>query len=252
MTPIRRASRDSRIRPEQDRMTSEPGAITTGLEVPGAGRVTALLLRPSNANAALVLAHGAGAGMRHPFMEALAERLASRSVATLRYQFPYMERGGGPPDAPAVLTATVRAAVAVGAERLKGLPLFAGGKSLGGRMTSTAAATEALARVRGLVFFGFPLHPPGRPGISRTKHLDDVTTPMLFVQGTRDALAGLDLIRPLCQHLGPGAELHVIEGADHSFSVLKRSGRTNDVALDELADVASVWMRRVAKGEGLP
>ena len=218
-------------------------------EVPGAGRVSALLLRPERARSALTLAHGAGADMRHPFMEAIAERLATRDIATLRYQFPYMEQRGERPDPPAVLTATVRAAVAAAGERLPDLPLFAGGKSLGGRMTSTAAAEAPLPGVRGIVFFGFPLHPPGQPGSSRARHLEAVGVPMLFLQGTRDALAEIELIRPVCERLGARARLRVIEGADHSFHVLKRSGRTDGQVLDELADSAAGWMNQVLAAE---
>ena len=207
-----------------------------------AGEVSALWLRPANARAALVLAHGAGAGMRHPFMEAVATRLAERGVATLRYQFPYMEEGSRRPDPPALLVATVRSAVACAAQRAEGLPLFAGGKSLGGRMTSTAAAREPLASVRGLVFLGFPLHAAGRPGAERGAHLREVGIPMLFLQGTRDALADLALLRPLCESLGARARLHVVEGGDHSFHARKRSGRSDDAVQDELADAIASWM----------
>ena len=223
------------------------GAREATLEVAAAGRVSALVLRPARALAGLVLAHGAGAGMRHPFMEAIAERLADRGIATLRYQFPYMEQGSRRPDPPATVTATVRAAVGAAAERLEGLPLFAGGKSFGGRMTSTAQADAPLPGVRGIVFFGFPLHPPGQPGTSRAKHLDAVTVPLLFLQGTRDTLAELDLIRPVCTRLEPRAELRIIEGADHSFHVLKRSGRTDEQALEELAEATRAWMERVLR-----
>lgn len=216
------------------------------------GEVSALLLRPPGARALLVLAHGAGAGMRHRFMEAIAGRLAERRVATFRYQFPYVERGRRRPDPPPVLVATVRSAVAAAksaaAESAAAggdLPLFAGGKSMGGRMTSTAASEGALAGVRGLVFFGFPLHPPGKPGTARGDHLAGVNLPMLFLQGTRDKLAELDLLRPLCERLGANATLHVVEGGDHSFGVLKRSGRTGDEVLDELASTAGDWMARL-------
>jgi predicted alpha/beta-hydrolase family hydrolase len=203
-----------------------------------------LFVRPPAPRALLVLAHGAGAGMRHPFLQAIAEALAGQGVATLRYQFPYMSQGvrGARPDPPAVAVATVRAAVAEATQRAPELPLFAGGKSFGGRMTSTAAAESPLDRVRGLVFLGFPLHPPGRPGAARAAHLDSVTVPMLFVQGTRDTLAALDLMRPVCDHLGARATLHVVEGADHSFGVLKRSGRTNAEVVAELASAISTWI----------
>lgn len=202
----------------------------------GAGEVSALLERPADARSLLVLAHGAGAGMRHRFLGAITARLAARGMATFRYQFPYLEAGGRRPDRPPRLVATVRAAVAAAAEAAPGLPLLAGGKSMGGRMTSTAASGEALPGVRGLVFFGFPLHPPGRPGTGRGDHLAAVEVPMLFLQGTRDPLADLDLLRPVLRPLGDRATLHVVEGADHSFGVLKRSGRTGDEVLDELAD----------------
>jgi predicted alpha/beta-hydrolase family hydrolase len=213
--------------------------------VPEAGRVSGLIERPESARFALVLAHGAGAGMRHAFMTAIAARLAARGVATLRYQFPYMEAGGGPPDPPSRLVATVRAAVDAGREHLVGLPLFAGGKSLGGRMTSTAAAEGLLPEARGLLFLGFPLHPPGRPGTTRAAHLARVSQPMLFLQGTRDTLADLELLRPVCGDLGARALLHVVEGADHSFHVLKRSGRGDEAVLDELADRGLEWMQAI-------
>src|SRR5438132_10798476 len=186
--------------------------------------VSALLQAPADADAALVLAHGAGAGMHHAFMAALADGLADRRIATLRYQFPYMERGSRRTDSPAVAQATVRAAVAQAASLLPGLALFAGGKSFGGRMSSQAQAAAALPGVRGIVFVGFPLHPPGEPSDQRGKHLLDVTVPMLFLQGTRDELADLQLVRPLVERLGSRATLKVIEHADHSFHVLVRSG----------------------------
>src|SRR6266851_1630938 len=190
--------------------------------VEGGGEVSALLLRPAKARRLLVLAHGAGAGMSHPFMEKLVGELAGVGVATLRYQFPYMEARRRVPDAPAVLTATVVAAVRAAAEAAPGLPLLAGGKSMGGRMTSQAAAERPLDGVRGLLFFGFPLHPPN-------------------LQGTRDALADLKLLRPVCAKLGPRATLHVIEKADHSFHVLKSSGRNDAEVLRELAETAASW-----------
>ena len=184
--------------------------------------------------------------MRHPFLQAIADVLADEAVATLRYQFPYMNQRmrGARPDPPSVAVATVRAAVAAAAEQAPDLPLFAGGKSFGGRMTSTAAAESPLDRVRGLVFLGFPLHPPGRPGAARATHLDRVTIPMLFLQGTRDTLAALDLMRPVCDHLGARATLHVVEAADHSFGVLKRSGRTNAEVVAELGAAISTWITR--------
>src|SRR6266853_5707680 len=209
------------------------------------GEVSALLERPGNARQLLVLAHGAGAGMTHPFMERLSTELASVGVATLRYQFPYMEERRRIPDAPAVLTATVVAAVQAAAKAAPGLPLLAGGKSMGGRMTSQAAAEHsldgALDGVRGLVFFGFPLHPPNRPATKRADHLAKVTAPMLFLQGTRDTFADLQLVRPVCAKLGSRATLHVIETADHSFHVLKKSGRSDAEVLRELAETTVSW-----------
>jgi predicted alpha/beta-hydrolase family hydrolase len=209
--------------------------VSKGIEV------SALLLRPPRPHALTVLAHGAGAGMRHPFMESIAVRLAGRGIGTLRYQFPYMEQRGRRPDPEPLLLATVRAAVAMGREAAEGLPLLAGGKSMGGRMTSRAAAAEPLAGAAGLVFLGFPLHPAGRPGVSRADHLARVDIPMLFLQGTRDTLADLDLLRPVVERLGERATLRVIEHADHSFHVPKRSGRTDEHVMDELAAAVAEW-----------
>jgi predicted alpha/beta-hydrolase family hydrolase len=207
---------------------------------PGAGEVGALLMRPARAERLYVLAHGAGAPMRHPFLAAVAHRLAARRIATFRYNFPYLESGGRRPDPPRVLEATVRSAVAKANEIAGDLPFLAGGKSMGGRITSQAAAQAPLPNVRGLVFLGFPLHPPGKPATARGDHLAAVTVPMLFLQGTRDALADLDLLREVLRPLRP-ATLHVVQGADHSFHVLKRSGRTDEEVLDELADAARKW-----------
>jgi len=225
-------------------MTSagEPLEIEVGERV---GRVSALLLRPPEPWAGYVLAHGAGAGMTHPFMESVARALMARGMATLRYQFPYTEAGGRRPDPPGVLRATVRAAVARAGELLPSLKLFAGGKSLGGRMTSHAAAERQLDEVGGLIFLGFPLHPPKRPAIERAEHLERVGQPMLFLQGTRDDLADLTLVREVCGGLGDRVTLHVVEGADHSFGVLKRSGRTGSEVLDELADTIAGWCRTI-------
>jgi uncharacterized protein len=209
------------------------------------GDISGCFLRPDDAWAVYVLGHGAGAGMRHRFMEAVAGELAGRGVATLRYQFPYLEHNSRRPDPPGVLEATVRAAVAKAGALAPGLPLVAGGKSMGGRMTSNAMARRSLDGVRGLVFLGFPLHPPKQPGTARGDHLTQVQAPMLFLQGTRDTLADLGLISGVCERLGARATLHVVEGADHSFSVLKRSGRTDDQVLGELADVITDWVRRV-------
>jgi uncharacterized protein len=216
------------------------------IAVEGAGEVSALLMRPADARSMLVLAHGAGAGMRHAFMEALAGELASVGVATLRYQFPYLEEGRGVPDRPKVLAATVAAAVRAAREVAPGLWLLAGGKSMGGRMSSQAAADGLLHEVRGLVFFGFPLHPPKQPGTKRAEHLSRVQVPMLFLQGTRDALADLKLLRPICKDLGPRATLHVIETADHSFHVLKKSGRNDQEVLRELAAATIAWAEKIA------
>jgi predicted alpha/beta-hydrolase family hydrolase len=213
--------------------------------VTGRGEVSALLCRPAKARWLMVLGHGAGAGMSHPFMAKLADELAGVGVATLRYQFPYMEDRRRVPDPPAVLTTAVVAAVRAAAEAAPGLPLLAGGKSMGGRMTSQAAAQHPLDGVRGLVFFGFPLHPPNQPGTKRADHLAKVTIPMLFLQGTRDALADLTLLRPVCAKVGPRATLHVVETADHSFHVLKSSGRTDEQVLRELAQTAASWAEAI-------
>ena len=209
------------------------------------GSVSGILLRPTDSRALYVMAHGAGAGMRHRFMEAVAQSLATRGVATLRYQFPYVEAGGRRPDPPGVLEATVRAAVATARESAPDLPLVAGGKSLGGRMTSNAMARRSLEGVLGLVFLGFPLHPAKQPGVTRAEHLARVESPMLFLQGTRDALADLGLITSVCSSLGPRATLHVVDGADHSFSVLKRSGRGDGEVMEELSVAVTEWVRRL-------
>ncbi|PYO80889.1 MAG: alpha/beta hydrolase [Gemmatimonadetes bacterium] len=205
------------------------------------GGVSALLVRPADARFLYVLAHGAGAGMRHPFLEAISQRLAEQGIATLRYQFPYMEQRARRPDPPAVAAAAVRAAVMEAARAAPGLPLVAGGKSFGGRMTSTAQAGEPLPGVRGLVFLGFPLHPPGRPGNERAEHLAQVQVPMLFLQGTRDDFADLKLLRPLVKRLGARATLHLVDGGDHSFKVLKKSGRTEADVMTELVRAIVEW-----------
>jgi predicted alpha/beta-hydrolase family hydrolase len=209
--------------------------------VEGAGEVSAILVRPAKARQVLVLAHGAGAGMTHPFLEKLAGELKEAGVASFRYQFPYMEQRRRVPDSPSVATATVAGAVRAAAKAVPGLPLFAGGKSFGGRMTSQAASQELLEGVRGLVFFGFPLHPPNTPGTKRAEHLGKVQVPMLFLQGTRDTLADLKLLRPICADLGALATLHVVETADHSFHVLKSSGRSDADVLRELAQTTAAW-----------
>ena len=208
---------------------------------PVKGRVSALLMRPDEARWLLVFGHGAGAGMRHRFMQGISARLAATRVATFRYQFPYMEAGSRRPDARATLLATVRAAVDAAREAAPDLPLLAGGKSMGGRMTSLAAAEAVLPGVRGLVFFGFPLHPAGRPSTERANHLERVDLPLLFFQGERDQLAALDLLRPLCARLGARAPLHVVPTADHGFHVLKSSGRSDAEVLDDLARMTAAW-----------
>lgn len=216
-------------------------------EVEGGGEVSALLNLQDGARWMLVLAHGAGAGMRHPFLESLSAQLTTVGIATLRYQFPYMEARRRVPDRPAVLTAAVAAAMRTASESAPGLPLLAGGKSMGGRMTSQAAAEGLLEGVNGLVFFGFPLHPPNRPGTKRADHLLKVTQPMLFLQGTRDAFADLTLLRPIVAKLGPRATLHLIENADHSFHVPKKSGRNDAEILTELAEVTASWSNKLER-----
>ena len=204
------------------------------------GAVDGILLLPPEARLLYVLAHGAGAGMRHAFMESIAEALARAGVATLRYQFPFTQSGGRRPDPPSVLEATARAAVAQ-ARTLTGLAVIAGGKSMGGRMTSQAASRRALEGVRGLVFLGFPLHPSKQPGDARAMHLDLVRTPMLFVQGTRDDLASLDLMTNVVARLGERATMHVLEGANHAFALPKKLGRDEREVLDEIARVVARW-----------
>jgi uncharacterized protein len=240
------------------------------LAVGDAGEVSAILLRPRDARCLLVLAHGAGAGMRHSFMEELAEELAGAGVATLRFNFPYVEQRRKVPDRAPVPTEAVLAAVRAAAEAAPELPLFAGGKSYGGRMTSQAAAETWLAsadtsrtsaaessrpsaaeaslpNVRGLVFFGFPLHPPDQPSTKRAEHLSRVKLPMLFLQGTRDKLADLSLLRPICAKLGSRATLHIVDTADHSFHVLKSSGKTDAGVLRELARTVAEWTEKILK-----
>jgi predicted alpha/beta-hydrolase family hydrolase len=213
------------------------------IQLPAAASTSGVLLAPENASAIFVFAHGAGAGMNHAFMTDFSTALGERGIATLRYQFPYMEQGSKRPDTPAVAHAAVRAAVAEAAARLPDVPLFAGGKSFGGRMTSQAQASLPLEGVRGLVFVGFPLHPAGKPATDRAAHLAKVKVPMLFLQGTRDTLAELDLIKTTTAALGERARLQVVEGADHSFHVLARSGRNDKQVIEELAETAADWMR---------
>ena len=209
------------------------------------GEVSGVLVRPLDAWALLVLGHGAGAGMHSPFMVSGAEVLGSLGIATLRYQFPYMEKGKRRPDPPAVAQATVRRVVDYAGEVAGDLPRFAGGKSFGGRMTSSAAAAEPLQSVNGLVFFGFPLHPPGKPSLDRAQHLRQVGVPLLFLQGTRDALARMELVRKVVEGLGSTATLHVVEGGDHSFRTLKKLGRSEEDVWSELGETVSNWMQAV-------
>jgi uncharacterized protein len=208
--------------------------------------VSALLTKPARTTACLVFAHGAGAGMTHSFMEAVAAGLAARDIATLRYQFPYMERQSKRPDPPAMAQAAVRAAVETAGRLLPKVPLIAGGKSFGGRMTSQAQARQPLAGVRGLGFFGFPLHAAGQPSVERAAHLADIEIPTLFLQGTRDKLAELDLLKPVIEDLGTRATLHLVEGADHSFHVPARSGRRDDDVVQELLDSFAAWTAKIA------
>ena len=207
-----------------------------------AGMVSALLVKPPSARALLALAHGAGAGMRHRFMEEVAAQLAAREIATLRYQFPYMEKRTKRPDAEPTLTDTVRAALAAAKRQAGDLPLFAGGKSMGGRMTSLAAAKAPLDGVHGLIYFGFPLHAMGKPDAARGAHLSDINVPMLFLQGSRDGLADLKLLTPLCKQLGQAVELFVIDGGDHSFHMLKSARRSDQEALNAVVEKAAAWM----------
>ena len=209
--------------------------------VDDARSVSALLLAPPQARACYVMAHGAGAGMAHPFMERVAAELGERGIATLRYQFPYMEQGGKRPDPPKLAQATVRAAVATAGKLRPALALVAGGKSFGGRMTSQAQAASPLPGVQGLVFLGFPLHPAGRPSDERARHLLDVQVPMLFLQGTRDALADLTLLAPVTQRLGQRASLRLVNDADHSFHVPARSGRKDADVRREMLDALAAW-----------
>ena len=205
-----------------------------------------LLEMPDAAQACYVMAHGAGAGMKHPFMEAVAKGFAAHGIATLRYEFAYMEKGSKRPDSPAVATARVREAVAEAARRAPGLPLFAGGKSFGGRMTSQAQADAALPGVKGLVFFGFPLHAPGKPSDARAEHLARIEVPMLFLQGTRDEFATLELLRPVVKRLARRATLELFDDADHSFHVPARTGRKDADVRSEMLEKAARWMRAAA------
>ena len=216
-------------------------ALKIGIDAPEP--VSGLLLNPPDARACFVFAHGAGAGMAHPFMNAVAAGLFERSIATLRYQFPYMEKGAKRPDAPATAHATVRAAVAEASSRCPELPLIAGGKSFGARMTSQAQAAAPLPGVRGLAFLGFPLHPAGKPSDGRAAHLFGINIPMLFLQGTRDKLADLPLLNGLVEKLGPRATLHLFEDTDHSLHVPVRSGKNHRMVMGELLDVLAAWIQ---------
>ena len=218
------------------------------IAVGNSGPVSALLIRPAHAQACFVFAHGAGAGMTHAAMEATAQGLAERGVATLRYQFPYMEKGSKRPDPPAIAHAAVRAAVAEAGRCCSGLRLVAGGRSFGGRMTSQAQAAAPLDGVDGLAFFGFPLHPAGKPSDDRAGHLADVKIPMLFLQGTKDKLAELALLEPLVKRLGRGASLHLVGDADHSFHVPARSGRKDAEVREEMLAALAGWIEAVAAG----
>jgi predicted alpha/beta-hydrolase family hydrolase len=216
------------------------------LDIERVGTVSALLTTPANARACFVLAHGAGAGMKHSFMERVAAGLAQRGIATLRYNFPYMENKQRRPDTPTVAHATIRAAVAEAARLCPGVKLIAGGKSFGGRMTSQAQAKAPLPGVQGLAFLGFPLHADSKPSTERAEHLARVDVPMLFLQGTRDKLADLGYLAPLIKELGSKARLHEVAGGDHSFSVLKKSGRSNEEAIEELLDALTAWIGQLA------
>jgi uncharacterized protein len=216
------------------------------LDIERIGTVSAILTQPDNARACYILAHGAGAGMRHASMDKIAEGLADRGIATFRFNFPYMENKQGRPDQPAIARAAIRAAVEEAARLCSGMKLVAGGKSFGGRMTSQAQAKTPLPGVKGLAFLGFPLHADKKPSTERAEHLARVEIPMLFLQGTRDGLADLGLLKPVIAALGTKATLHEVEGGDHSFAVLKKSGRTNDEALAEVLDTLTAWIDELA------
>jgi len=221
-------------------------AKPVSVDVDADRRVSGLLQMPAGARCCYVLAHGAGAGMAHPFMASVADELAERGIATLRYQFPYMEQGSKRPDSPALAQATVRAAVVKAGELVRGLPLIAGGKSFGGRMTSQAQAAAPLDGVRGLAFLGFPLHPAGKPSADRAKHLADVKVPMLFLQGTRDTLADLTMLKPMVAGLGKRATLSLFDEADHSFHVPARTGRKDPEVRREMLDAFAAWAEKVS------
>jgi predicted alpha/beta-hydrolase family hydrolase len=227
-------------------MNTAAEALPVTVVVNETTRVSGLLEQPRHSNTCLVLAHGAGAGMQHPFMQSIATDLAQGGIATLRYQFPYMQRREKRPDPPQLCHATVRAAVSMAQELMPNAMLIAGGKSFGGRMTSQAQAQRPLERVRGLVFLGFPLHQPNKPSAERAMHLSRIKIPMLFIQGTRDTLAELDHLRPLIEALQEHARLKVIDGADHSFHVLKRSGRNDYEARAEMMKEIISWSAKLS------
>jgi predicted alpha/beta-hydrolase family hydrolase len=231
---------------------SSPPAEHVKIPVNDAIGVSGLLQMPARARACFVVAHGAGAGMQHPFMANIASELAARSIATLRYQFPYMEKGSRRPDPPKVCDVTIRAAVSAATRIAPELPLIAGGKSFGGRMTSQAQAAAPLPGVRGLAFLGFPLHPPGQPSDSRADHLGAVRIPMLFLQGTRDEFAALDLLRPLIARLGNLAALRLLEDADHSFHVRSRGGRSDAQVRGEMLDAFASWTESILASPDSP
>lgn len=216
------------------------------LDIARIGAVSAILTQPDNARACYVLAHGAGADMRHAFMDKVAAGLADRGIATFRFNFPYMEKKQGRPDQPAVAHAAIGAAVEEAARLCPGVKLIAGGKSFGGRMTSQAQSKAPLPGAKGLAFLGFPLHAAKKPSSERAAHLADITIPMLFLQGTRDGLADLSYLKPVIAALGPKATLHEVEGSDHSFAVLKKSGRTSEEALTEVLDTLVAWIDGLA------
>ncbi len=245
---VAHAARPAQPASAQASPSAEDACRAVTITVDEQRRVSALLQAPQDARACYVLAHGAGAGMTHPFLAAIASGLAQRGVATLRYQFPYMEQGSRRPDSPPLAQATVRAAVLEASRLLPELPLVAGGKSFGGRMTSQAQAASPLVGVKGLVFLGFPLHPPGRPSIERAKHLFEVQVPMLFLQGSRDEFAQLELLQPLIKQLGARATLNLFAEADHSFHVPARTGRKDSQVMGEVLDTLVDWISRIIPG----